>query len=107
MEKGCFIVKDNHENVERYPLFENEIGEVTRAYRDMCSPRKVLLVEKISYVEEALKHLRKQLRSIAIHIDVEYEKVVKELEMLKSREHEVSEETFKTSRQNCFESLFS
>jgi CRISPR-associated protein Cas1 len=28
MEKGCFIVKDRHENVERYPLFEKEIGEV-------------------------------------------------------------------------------
>jgi len=28
MEKGCFIVKDRNENVERYPLFENEIGEV-------------------------------------------------------------------------------
>jgi CRISPR-associated protein Cas1 len=28
MEKGCFIVKDKYENVERYPLFENEIGEV-------------------------------------------------------------------------------
>ena len=21
MEKGCFIVKDRHDNVERYPLF--------------------------------------------------------------------------------------
>lgn len=28
MEKGCFIVRDKHDNVERYPLFENEIGEV-------------------------------------------------------------------------------
>ena len=28
MEKGCFIVKDRHDNVERYPLFEKEIGEV-------------------------------------------------------------------------------
>ena len=28
MEKGCFIVKDKHDNVERYPLFEKEIGEV-------------------------------------------------------------------------------
>jgi len=28
IEKGCFIVKDKHGNVERYPLFENEIGEV-------------------------------------------------------------------------------
>ena len=28
MEKGCFIVKDKHGEVERYPLFEKEIGEV-------------------------------------------------------------------------------
>lgn len=28
MQKGCFIVKDKDENVERYPLFEQEIGEV-------------------------------------------------------------------------------
>jgi len=28
MEKGCFIVKDKHGNVQRYPLFEDEIGEV-------------------------------------------------------------------------------
>lgn len=28
MEKGCFIVKDKNENIERYPLFENEIGEI-------------------------------------------------------------------------------
>jgi CRISPR-associated protein Cas1 len=28
MEKGCFSVKDKNGNVERYPLFENEIGEV-------------------------------------------------------------------------------
>jgi len=28
MEKGCFIVKDKHGKVERYPLFEQEIGEV-------------------------------------------------------------------------------
>jgi len=28
MEKGCFVVKDKHGNSKRYPLFENEIGEV-------------------------------------------------------------------------------
>lgn len=28
MEKGCFIVKDKHDNTKRYPLFEKEIGEV-------------------------------------------------------------------------------
>ena len=28
MEKGCFVVKDKKDNSERYPLFENDIGEV-------------------------------------------------------------------------------
>jgi len=28
MEKGCFVVKDKEDNVQRFPLFENEIGEV-------------------------------------------------------------------------------
>ena len=28
MEKGCFIIKDKHGNVERIPLFENEVGEI-------------------------------------------------------------------------------
>jgi CRISPR-associated protein Cas1 len=28
MEKGCFIVRDKENNVERYPLFEKEISEV-------------------------------------------------------------------------------
>jgi CRISPR-associated protein Cas1 len=28
MEKGCFVLKDRHGNVDRYPLFENTIGEV-------------------------------------------------------------------------------
>jgi len=28
MEKGCFVVKDKKGNVKRFPLFENEIGEI-------------------------------------------------------------------------------
>jgi len=28
MEKGCFVVKDRNKGVERYPLFEQEIGEI-------------------------------------------------------------------------------
>ncbi|UCE16684.1 MAG: CRISPR-associated endonuclease Cas1 [Candidatus Bathyarchaeota archaeon] len=28
MEKGCFVVRDRNDNVERFPLFENEVGEV-------------------------------------------------------------------------------
>jgi hypothetical protein len=28
MTKGCFLVRDKENNVKRYPLFENKIGEV-------------------------------------------------------------------------------
>ena len=28
MEKGCFVIKDKHGNIERYPMFDNVIGEV-------------------------------------------------------------------------------
>jgi len=28
MEKGCFVVRDRDQNVQKFPLFENEIGEV-------------------------------------------------------------------------------
>jgi len=28
MEKGCFVVRDKENHIEKYPLFENEIGEV-------------------------------------------------------------------------------
>jgi len=37
MERGCFIVKDKHGKVERYPLFENEIGEVILKSGNMIS----------------------------------------------------------------------
>ncbi|MHA2315967.1 MAG: CRISPR-associated endonuclease Cas1 [Candidatus Hermodarchaeia archaeon] len=37
MEKGCFIVKDRFDNVERYPLFEKEIGEVVLKSGNMIS----------------------------------------------------------------------
>ena len=32
MEKGCFVVKDKHGEVERYPLFEKEISEVDQYF---------------------------------------------------------------------------
>ena len=37
MEKGCFIVRDKYDNVERYPLFEKEIGEVVLKSGNMVS----------------------------------------------------------------------
>ncbi|MEM3194306.1 MAG: hypothetical protein QXH97_04920, partial [Candidatus Bathyarchaeia archaeon] len=29
MEKGCFVIRDRRGNVQRIPLFENEVGEIT------------------------------------------------------------------------------
>jgi len=37
MEKGCYIIKDKHGNIERYPQFENEIGEVILKSGNMVS----------------------------------------------------------------------
>jgi CRISPR-associated protein Cas1 len=37
MEKGCFIVKDKEGNINKYPLFENEIGEVILKSGNMVS----------------------------------------------------------------------
>lgn len=37
MEKGCFILKDRKGNVDRFPLFENEIKEVVLKSGNMVS----------------------------------------------------------------------
>ena len=37
MEKGCFVLKDKHDNVKRYPLFENELKEVVLRSGNMVS----------------------------------------------------------------------
>ena len=60
----------------------------------MSTPQKTLLVEKISYAQEALKHIRDELKALVNHIDGEYQIITQELEFLESRENEVSERTF-------------
>jgi CRISPR-associated protein Cas1 len=37
MEKGCFVLRDRNGNSEKYPLFENEIGEVILKSGNMVS----------------------------------------------------------------------
>lgn len=37
MEKGCFVVKDREGNIEKYPLFESEIGEIQLKSGNMVS----------------------------------------------------------------------
>jgi len=33
MEKGCFLVKHKDGDIDKYPLFEDKIGEVARAFK--------------------------------------------------------------------------
>ena len=60
----------------------------------MLTPKKTLLIEKIPYVEEGLKHIRRELRSLLDDIDIEYLRIVQELEILEAREGEINEQIF-------------
>lgn len=60
----------------------------------MASPKKTLLVEQISYAEEALRKLKSQLHQLFEDIEREYERVFTELKSLEESEAEVDEETF-------------
>lgn len=60
----------------------------------MASPKKTLLVEQISYAEEALRNLREQLHKLLEHFEYEYQRVAEELKNIEKREVEVDEETF-------------
>jgi len=37
MEKGCIVLRDKHGNAEKYPLFEEKIGEVVLKSGNMVS----------------------------------------------------------------------
>jgi len=60
----------------------------------MLTPKKTLLIEKISYAEEGLKHIRRELRVLLDEIDIEYLRIVQELEILEAREGEITEQIF-------------
>lgn len=60
----------------------------------MASPKKTLLVEQISYAEEALGRLKVQLHQLFEDIEREYERVFRELKNLEENETRVDEETF-------------
>ena len=60
----------------------------------MSTPQKTLLVENISYAEEALRNIRDELKKLISHIDNEYQRILKESEFLDAKEEEVTEETF-------------
>ena len=60
----------------------------------MASPKKTLLVEQISYAEEALRNLKGQLHQLFTDIENEYERVLDELKNLEDSENEVDEKTF-------------
>jgi len=60
----------------------------------MASPKKTLLVEQISYAEEALGRLKVQLHQLFEDVEREYERVFNELKNLEENETRVDEETF-------------
>ena len=60
----------------------------------MASPKKTLLVEQISYAEDALRRLKVQLHQLFEDIEREYERVFSELKNLEENETKVDEETF-------------
>lgn len=66
----------------------------SRWVSDMVSPKKTLLVEQISYAEEALRRLKLQLHDLFKDIESEYERVFEELKKLEEKEAVVDEKTF-------------
>jgi DNA repair exonuclease SbcCD ATPase subunit len=60
----------------------------------MASPKKTLLVEQISYAEEALRRLKAQLHQLFEDIEREYQRVFNELKNLEENETKIDEETF-------------
>lgn len=60
----------------------------------LASPRKTLLIEQISYAEEALRNITKQLHGLFEHVEFEYKRVAKELKALEANESEIDVETF-------------
>lgn len=60
----------------------------------MKSPDKTLLVEQISYAEEALERLKEQLHELLEHIDYEHQRILEELKTLEEMEDEVNTDTF-------------
>jgi len=60
----------------------------------MTSPDKTILLEKISYAEEALERLKDELEELLNHIEYEHGRVLEELQSLEESENEVDMETF-------------
>jgi len=60
----------------------------------LVSPEKTLIIEQISYAEEALKRLKKELHTLFKDIEIEYEQVLGELNHLEKSETVCTEETF-------------
>jgi len=45
-------------------------------------------------MEEALRHLREELKKLISHINTEHQRIMQELEFLELREKDVTEQTF-------------
>lgn len=74
LEKGSFIVKDKHSNIERYPLFENEIGEIIITSGNFISTS---VLATCGFWEIPITILTKNLKPIAVLRSVDDDSHVK------------------------------
>lgn len=70
MEKGCFTVRDKHDKVPKYPLFEEEIGEVVLKSGNMVS---VGALASLGFWEIDTLILTRRGRPVAMLKSVEYD----------------------------------
>jgi len=76
---------------------ELEVEQISDRWVGVCgmaSPNETLLVEQISYAEEALERLKERLRELLKHIEYEHQRVLGELKTLEEMENEIDTETF-------------
>jgi len=74
MEKGCFVVRDKHDKVEKYPLFEEEIGEVVLKSGNTVS---VGVLASLGFWEIDTLILTRKGKPVAMLKSLEYDSHVK------------------------------
>ena len=74
MEKGCFVVRDKHEKLQKYPLFEEEIGEVVLKAGNTVS---VGALASLGFWEIDTLILTRKGKPVAVLKSLEYDSHVK------------------------------
>lgn len=74
MEKGCYVVKHKNGNIEKYPQFENEIGEVTLKSGNVVT---VGALVSLAFWEIDVVMLTQKGKPIAVLKSLEYDSHVK------------------------------